>query len=81
MRLSKQIHSCSVPVAKVAVVAARPKAAALARAVVVVAQVANLVQERVKEVAILQPDGLRPQEVRQAAAGLTTRQKASAADA
>jgi len=69
-----------VAVAKVAVVAAkvaaRAKVAAVAREVVVL-KVAGRVQERAKEVAILQPGGHRPPEIRQAAADQTTRRRAS----
>ena len=73
-----QFHSFSpsVVVAKVAVVVARAKVAAVAREVVG-AKVVRLVQERAKEVAILQPGGHRPPEIRQAAADLTNRQRAS----
>ena len=78
MRLSIQFHSFSpsVVVAKVAVVVARAKVAAVAREVVG-AKVVLLVQERAKEVAILQPGGRRPLEIRQAAADRTTHQRAS----
>ena len=53
-----------------AVAAARAKVAAVARAVAVVVEQER---ERAREVAILQPDGRRPQEILRAAAGLTTR--------
>ena len=52
------------------------KVATVARAVAV-AKVADLVQEKAKEVAVRRPDGRRPQEIHQAAVGLTTRKRAS----
>lgn len=45
--------------------------------VAAVAKVADLVQEKAKEVAVRRPDGRRPQEIHQAAVGLTTRKRAS----
>ena len=73
-----QFHSFSpsVAVARVAVVVAHAKVAAMAKEVVE-AKVVRLVQEGAKEVAILQPDGRRPLEIRQAAADQTTHQRAS----